>query len=142
MSRQKVPLMTMAMEAAMPKMVSRVRSGRRCMVRRTMRTAGLKKSRRPQVSTKLGRKRPGAGGRMASAGASCTVAAIARQVAPRAATRVMAVAAIASSGRTRWRSSGKRNTSAYSPENQLPSQAPTPMPISTPRMTMSSTSLT
>jgi hypothetical protein len=100
-SRQKAPVITIAMATAMPTIVRPVRTRRRSMVRKIMRIAGDNQCRRPSRSASIGRYTPGAGGRMASAGASRTVAWIACQVASTAASSATPTAVNTSAGRTR-----------------------------------------
>jgi len=129
----------MATDAATPPIDKVVRSGRRSMLRRIIRMAGLILV-MPRRSTNVRRYRPGDGGRIASAGARRTVAMMALSVPSTAVATVMpTLMAISHAGVTCGKL-GNWNDSAYSPVNSPPSQSPKGTPISKPMMTIASTS--
>ena len=105
-SRKKLPITTMATAAATPTMPIPVRRGRRSMLRRIIRSAGLSRV-RPRRSATVGLNCPGADGRIASAGVSRTVARIADKVPATAVMAVMLPASATKFGETRCVKLGK-----------------------------------
>ena len=103
-------MMTMATAAAVPPMVSSVRKGLRSMLRNTMRSAGGMRC-TPRRSSVVRRYRPGAGGRMASAGARRTVAPTALSVPSSAVPPVTQAPTRISQGAMRCSNTGKKKNS-------------------------------
>ena len=139
-SRTKLPMMTMATAAATPAIESPVRSGRRSIVRTIMRRAGGM-AWMPRRSSRVGPKRPGAGGRMASAGGRRTVATMAFSVPTIAVARLMPPLVTSNQGAMRWSKAGKRKNSAYSAVNIVPRRSPMRTPSAMPNATTRTTSL-
>ena len=67
-SSKKAPVTRMAVAEAMPSVPSSARTGRRPRLRSAIRADGEREAPRPARSSRVRRKWPGAGGRMASAG--------------------------------------------------------------------------
>ena len=110
----------------MPRSVSADRSGRRSMLRRVIRIAGLRSRSRPARSASVGRYRAGAGGRIASAGASRTAVRTARQRAADRRRQRDGRAPQRHAGGISKRYDGKWKNSAYRPVTASPNQKPTP----------------